>query len=174
MISEEQLKKIAVGKLFVVKGYVDSDGVTADKHFKKLEEGGYQRLVKESVTQLLTRGVVNNEGYDTVTWGQAIDELVTTFTKTLKGESGRSYESKETLKPGPVADTAIHPDHGGLVISHLVKVVEDTNVNSVEEKAARNSKPLTLAKQYIRSQLPIGKYVGRINLYPGKFNSIEV
>jgi hypothetical protein len=161
----------AGGKVLRVKGYRSSTGTTLDYDLELMDAGGYLRLVEQSFDKVLQAGFPPGTPAEVLAEGQkARDELRESFARTLAGtqpERGFGPELQDTGK-GWWFDKG-RPE---AVIVQNLRAVRDPKVSGNQREV--KSKPLTLAKNALRRQLPVDSYVGRLVLEAGKFVSVEV
>lgn len=146
------------GAVLCIKGYTSSSGSVTDYKVKYIKKEGYLRLVQESI-QALNDGIYYNDEHDKEVWDKAEAELKASWQRTLNGEHpSRNFKKTE-------------PDPALIVITHLeaVDIFEQEPPSKVTL-----SRPLTLAKEDIMLQVPLGNYVGKLNLRPSSIKSISV
>lgn len=150
-----------------ITGYRSESGEVSDFVVRIVGKAGYHRLLSESIKELQKRlpslsGVYLN----------AALELLGSWGKSVAGQhSERNYNTKESqqiLQEG----VYLTQDQSGASVTHMEQI-ERTVLHEVKAGAV-NSSEKTLAKQILTKESPAGRYIGRLNLYPGKFEKIEL
>jgi len=146
-----------------IKGYENAKGAITDYIVQPLGPNGYKRLIQESLDQINN---IENTKFDKEVFNAAKSELIASFEKTLNDEHNRvNNYSKE--KTGFYS----HEDNDCTYIRNLVVVRRIVRVPG-EYKEVK-SRPKTLAKNFIRRNLPISKYQGTFKLDSSKFDEIR-
>lgn len=103
---------------------------------------------------------------------EAANELLESWRRTLAGQTQPKNYSQD-LNVGHIdRGWTISPEHHGVIVFHVQ--LEHKEIHTPSQKAAANSSEKTLAKQRLTDNSPLGTYLGRLNLYPSKFDSISV
>lgn len=149
---------------YVVKGYVSSSGEVSDIVFQLLPSDGYHTLVKQSLNWAQQYAPAEGEA-------EALEELKLSWHKTLAGAHDVRV-SHEQLTPDKRGFLKSADDENKVVLVHMVKV-SATVVRPAPVKEPtgreRGSSQKTLAKERLLSSSPLGSYLPRLNLAPGKF-----
>lgn len=140
-----------------IKGYRSSTGSISDYTVRLIGKDGYLKLVEQSLNQISQTW--NPGEYDEHTWDSAKEQLAASWTITLNGGHN---------KPQPSTDKEPEPD----VIQ--LRNMECLSRFEHEEGKTVKSKALTLAKNDIVLQLPLGSFLGQLKLQPGKVDSVKV
>lgn len=160
---------MAGSKTLKIKGYVSGDGTVADYIVKLIGHEGYLDLIRASLKMLQGGKIAKPAGIPPADWDAAVAEQITSWTRTLQGESSRTA----TTPLKPMGGYWIDPSRPDLVaIKNLLEV--HCRVLTPSTKAATKSAAKTLAKKHIAESAPIGNYNGQMNLAPGKFTDLEV
>lgn len=142
-----------------IKGYTSNSGSVTDLDVRLIGKAGYHDLIKRSLKDL--PDAWNPGDYDDETWAKAKADLFISWNNTLNGtHAPRNYKPREDQIPDPDV----------YEIRHLEYVHRFEHKSSEKETKSR---PLTLAKRDITLQLPLGKYIGQLNLSPSKITSIN-
>jgi hypothetical protein len=155
-----------------VEGYKNSKGEVSDLEVKMLPPDGYRSLVAASIDKMQTEGFSKPEddSIDAETWGKALMEQEESWRKTMDEEhSQRSMGEKYAHDASGLINKVDDPDY--ILIQHLEKISRDVTEES--EKKTK-SRPLTIAKNAIKRQAPIGNYIGSLSFEPGKFESVSI
>jgi hypothetical protein len=163
---------------FAIKEYVTSSGaVLTYTGVQYLKEGGYHDLVRQSLDWLAasedelreTSGIE-----DTATLERAIAEQRASWHKTLDGGHGKTYKAPSE---DAASDSGAYLKYDDKPMTLVIKNLETIGpVLEHDEQPAVKSPVSTLAqaKAYIRSQAPLSRYVGQLNLSPDKFGELVV
>jgi glutamate/tyrosine decarboxylase-like PLP-dependent enzyme len=160
----DQLKSIG-DKSFTIKGYQRSDGSVVNLLVRMLPPGGYKKLIEDSIECIDQF----SELLDNTIWEPVRDEVLTSLTNSLGEKPKRvSYEQITSISDN-LALLDNDPDKVilfGTEILNTETVVEPSKVTkSRDDKSA--------AKKRLMAALPIGRFCFRLNLYQGKYESVE-
>ena len=145
-----------------VLGYRHGSGEVEDLVLLPGEQVHYYRLLQESRQQLRQ---------DAHGASEEVRALVLTSFDTSLQKYAAVGEAPEVLKDGwQRFQSAVGPFYlvpEGVVLLHCRRLngVRDQSSEAVSDKAR--------ARATLMAKLPIGSYVGRVNLYPGKFEDIR-
>ena len=167
MTTIESIAAASKGGTLHIRGYRTGDGAEMNYTVRLLGSGGYKDLVKESLS-LLREGKVFNNGFSHEDWGQAVAEKDASFQKTLDGETAPRNFARAMMEHEGYSSYENEPDT--FILRNLYKVSEEC-VTPGQAKTVKSAAK-TLAKASIDKQLPIGKYLGQLNLAPGKYISV--
>lgn len=171
----------AGSKTLLVEKYVTSDGAVKDYMVRLLPEDGYKALVKESLDILdgdpsKFMKDLKPADADMGEWAQAVSEQIDSFNKTLNPSAdapARNYK-KELVKMGASYVDKQEFDNGAVNTAVLKNLVILSSVNHTPDKASKGPKGnIPKYKEMIRNELPIGKYLGQLNLSPEKVTSVR-
>lgn len=155
-----------------IKGYTSSSGDVADYRVRFLPiRTGYLELVQQSLDMVKEGRVEKPDGFSVEVWHQALNEQVNSWTNSLEGNTKKRTFTVE-LQPhtdGYWFDPQLGSDH--MVLRSLQQL--DKTVVKVVEKRQVNSADKTRAKEHLARVTPIGSFIGQLNLYPGKFETVR-
>jgi hypothetical protein len=160
---------------FIVTGYTSSDGTVSHKKFRIIGREGYLDLVRASLELLPTIAprIVSEAveaGFGTLTERDldgCVEALETSLKKKLEDKEQPSDEAAQITPSIAMFDGK--PDH---VI--VLRLEELEKLVIAEGAATKPKKPTASAfKAILEAQLPIHRYVHRINLYPGKYTDVQ-
>lgn len=157
------------GGLIRITGYRNSSGEVADYTVRLLGSDGYKKLVQASLKMVMNEELAKPELIDVDTWLLAKNEQVESWGKTLEGGHARSFETAIEDVDGLYGRNNAEPE---TVWLHNLELVDKKTI-SVGDKKEVNSRPKTLAKNYIRDNVPLKTYLGQMVLKPGKFDSVS-
>jgi len=159
----EKILETRVNHGFIsIKGYTTAKGDVCNYLVQPLGDGGYIRIVKESLEQI---DAIKNNNFTEDIFKKAIEEMKVSFNKTLNDEHNRTDNySKETK------GFYSHEENDAIYVKDIVIVKREQLVKG-EHKQVKSAEK-TLAKQYLRNNLPIGKYQGTFKLDKDKFEQI--
>lgn len=162
----------ASGQALSIEGYITSAGAVINYTVKLLGPDGYKTLVAESLAVLEDpkRNPPRPLEIAPEVWRQALEEKMDSFRKTLSNSSGAHKAFTKELVEHP-GGYATYTGDGETVVLRNLQEIQKTVVTPGGDKIV-NSSAKTLAKAAIDRQLPIGKFIGQLNLAPGKFTSI--
>jgi len=146
-----------------IKGYVNSQGAVTNYLVQPLGENGYKNLIQKSIDEI--DQLENKKEFDEVIFKLAKKELKESFNKTLNDEHNITNNySKETK------GFYSHEDNDATYIRNIVIVKREVLIEG--EKKVVKSREKTLAKNYLKNRLPIGKYQGCFKLDSSKFEQL--
>lgn len=164
-------KLLTVGSdLFDIHGYQRSDGSVVNLRVRFLEPGGYKRLAQESLECLAKFGDLLDHADPQAVAREAV---VASLRKSLgepSEEGAPKRVSHETFEPLSRNLSLLDGNPGKLVAFNLEVI--DTEVLVQPAKVVKSSEA-TLVKKRLMESLPVGRYCHRLNLYDGKFDSVE-
>jgi hypothetical protein len=168
--NKEILEVVTAGKPFAIKNYQTSDGQTMDLVVIVCGRQGYLDLVKRSLVAL--DDVELGEEYSPESVAAAREKIRASLLKKLEPEEEAAARrtTSENFTPITPDVVIVNEDPEKLAVMRL-QVLSKVILNPSE--AIKKSKPETLIRAAIERQLPIESYLHRINLYPGKFESVE-
>jgi hypothetical protein len=172
-INQDMIKTLTDGP-FIVVGYASSDGTVAHKKMRIIGREGYLKLVQESLDQLpdayqaLVAETLSNPA------NKFTDEMMSSAGKALETSLKKKLEDKEQT---PEGSGQITPAIGYCdnKLDHFIVLrleqMDETITHAPEAKVKKAS--MTGFKDLLEAQLPIHRYVHRINLYPGKYVDVQ-
>ena len=167
-ITQEAIAAAAKGGTLHIRGYRSGSGAETNYTVKLLGPDGYRELVRESLDMLKEGKVVKPEGVDLNIWILACNEKQASFEATLTGETAPRNYARSMMEHEGYSSYEDEPDT--FILRNLMKVSEEI-VTPGETKMVKSAAK-TLAKAAIDKMLPIGKYLGQLNLAPGKYTSV--
>jgi hypothetical protein len=164
---------ITSGNCYLVKGYRDSAGTLSDLCCRHTGRQGYLRLTRESLEQLDTAHVktlAENLGYDPQLVHAAYSALKASLEARLDEDKERPpYASRESFTPLR-EDVAFKDNDPTQVVVTRVEVLHEIKREVPEAKPKKAS--AAHFRSLIEEKLPIHRYRHRLNLYPGKFETV--
>lgn len=163
----EEIKKIIVDAetnhgFISIRGYENQKGAVTNYLVQPLGEHGYHRILNECLEKV---DDVPNKGFDDDVFEKAKAELKASWTKSLNGGHGiKNNYSKENK------GFYSHSENESVYIRNVVIVSKKVLIEGVYPKV--NSAQKTIAKRYIKKQLPIGKFQNTFKLTSGKFETV--
>ncbi len=131
---------------------------------------GYLRLVRESMDKAIAGGIPRDPQFDGPTWSQALQEQLDSWGRTITGTQPiRQHDANLVKETG----FSLHPEKRELTILHHMEVLASA-VTTASPKPATKSAAKTLAKAHIRKHSPLDRYLGQLNLAPGKFENLSI
>lgn len=178
IMKNKQVLEALSGSQFAVTGYVESDGRKTNRTFRRMPMGGYEILLEESLAMLEDRAgaativqVLKDAGTPRDVAAKAMIEVHASTQKSLDPDKASKPWSggKEELVPVEQGISFVKAEPDKVVVTNL----EQLSCEEIEPPTkVTKSKELTLAKNAILAQLPRGRFVSRINLYPGKYDTV--
>lgn len=162
------------GLSFDIYGYQDSEGKT--HNYRGLTFGGhkgYLGLVQESITWALRRNTTVPGWCGSVAdWHEAVTKQLASWQKTLDG--GHDRKQKELLVGGDGSWALDEARPELLILKNLIINGEHSLVdaNHMEIKEAKSM--VAQCTAFLRAQAPLNKFVGQLNLAPGKFSGMVI
>lgn len=166
MTTIEAIAAASRGGTLHIRGYRTSNGAEMNYTVKLLGPNGYKDLVRESLEK--AGDLPRPAEFDNEVWAEAMAEKISSWQKTLNGDTAPRSFSRALMEHEGYSTYADDPDT--YILRNLMKVSEEV-VTPGEEKMVKSAAK-TLAKAVIDRQLPIGKYLGQLNLAPGKYISV--
>ena len=154
----------------VLVGYKTSKGDEIDYNVQLLGSNGYRELIGESL-QLLQNNVVPAEVQAMEDYATARAELLFSWARTVAGEAAARNYSSSLVDTGHGYHQ--YPDKPDFVVLRNMKVLTENYVVKAPAKTV-NSAPKTLAKEAISKALPIGHYIGQLNVGLDNIKTIGV
>ena len=153
---------------FIVTGYVSSDGTVSHKKFRIIGREGYLDLVKASLEQLpAVYQQMAADSFSPEVRTAALASLENSLKKKLEDKDQPSDEAAQITPSIAMFDGK--PDHVIVLrLDELEKLVVSEGASGKTKKAT-----MTAFKALLEEQLPIHRYVHRINLYPGKYTDVQ-
>jgi hypothetical protein len=145
-----------------IKGYRNQKGDVCNYLVQPLGDGGYIRIVKESLEQI---DAIENNKFTEDIFKQAVEEMKVSFNKTLNDEHNITNNYTKETK-----GFYSHEENDAIYVKDIVIVKREELVKGERKKV--NSREKTLAKKYLKNKLPIGKYQGTFKLDKDKFEQI--
>lgn len=167
------LQAIAKGMIFEVKGYKSSDGSVSDITAAVSGRQGYKQLLRASLTRLEERIEESEKGTFPPEEEAVCRFLAEKLRSRLeeKTEEAVKWQSNERLVALDENVLLVEGEPDKLVLLRLEvlmeKVVQPTT--KITKKKAE-----TAAREAEESRLPIAAYRHRLNLYPGKYDSLSL
>lgn len=172
MILEQIIKQANdTSKTLRIKGYRSSDGKISDFTIRLIGSDGYKELVRQSLEFIRTK-------YHAKTSAQvdAAAELDNSWSTTLKGGHGeRNFAN--ALVENPMGFFKSANDPNAIVLRNMECLSENVTFEpppAPPSSRSRGSSEKTIAKRAIESQTPLSRYIGQLNLAPGKYDTVEV
>ena len=152
---------------FKVNGYQRSDGSVVNMRVRILPHGGYKQLIQQSIECIDSFA----ELLDETQYEAARDAVLKSLHNSLNPESIPKRVSYEVLdiKSDNVALLDHDPDK---VIVFRVEVL-DTETTVEPSKVVKSRDEISENKKKLMAALPVGRFCFRLNLYKGKYESIE-
>jgi len=167
----------ANNKYLFVEGYINSSGDKKDILLKPLENDGYGKMIKASLEVINSRTSffikeLKPYNVDMLLWAECVSEVIDSFNKYINSSKEEGKPRKNSfVKSGNVyhpinaEDSSI--DTSRIALKHLEVM------NHLEQKEPKDTSKTEL-KSLIKSNLPIGRYLPQLNLYPGKFSELRL
>ncbi len=156
-----------IGTTFLIKGYVDSAGVTKDLRVQTLGPDDYAKMKADSLKILEDTPAPVVPGFPPLLVAQARDALMESYRGSAQA-SGKTFTDPYTPAPEGGYSTKEGEDAIYLLrtkdVSAQSKTITDPRVDLVRAKSA-------LVKTL---DLPAGRYMHTIKLAEGRFKSVEV
>lgn len=155
----------------LIRGYIDSNGTVKDLVIGF--DNSYRTLADQSM-KLLPK-LDKPAHIDSATWNEAYDEMFNTYVNYFSkppGQGGRFTGGDVINVDGCTYTLGVSAIDTLVVILDVERISE--TVRHIGEVKVVNSKPKTLAKKWIKEQLPESRYIPRLNLTAGKFQFVEV
>lgn len=155
---------------FEIHGYQRSDGSVVNLKVRFLPQDGHKQLARESVE------VIDNFGdlIDVMAEG-ARDAVLASLQKTLaepvEGVEPVKRQSHETLLSISRSQALLDGDPDKLVIFNLEILSEEVLV--APAKIVKSRDEFSASKKKLTAALPISRYCFRLNLYPGKYQTLS-
>lgn len=141
-----------------IKGYQTSSGDVIDYRVKVVGHVGYRKLVQDAITELITGKVPVMPGDS---WNQAVQEQQASWSRTLTSEQPEEPEGCYSLK-----------EDGTFVLKNLE--VLSLEMQHTAEKKPVNSAEKTKMKKWIVDHTSMKRFLGQLNLCPGKYQTVTV
>jgi hypothetical protein len=181
-IDSKFIKASTPGTKFQVKGYKNSSGEEGDMTLRVIGREGYVELNKKSLDLLEATAAKLIEGTsdeDLEICHSAIKAVKTSLEKAIgmveENTCGARLVteriSKEDLQQITPDLVMVDGDPDKLAFMRL-EVIDYVPILSVPQKQAK--KTVTALRRILEAALPIGSYRHRINLYPGKYQSLDL
>lgn len=174
-----EISDVLVGILtkskFAVNKYESSDGSITDMVCRRAGREGYLRLVKESLEALdsvVAEYAKTEEGsaVDPVVLADVRGKIAASLAKKLEESDAPPRSSKEDAVAVTPDILMIDGDPAKIALLRL-EVIEEVRLRGPDKTP--KSKPETLLRNAIESKLPVSRYRHRINIYPGKCQSVS-
>lgn len=171
------LSKLATGHTFTVNGYCYSDGSVQNITGRIIGREGYLALVRESLDRVAEAASALyalpeiRDTYDVEMRSEVYTKVKESLEKKLHpaAEDFTERTSKEVLHPVSPDIMRVDGEEEKIVLLRID--VESSTALGPPLKHA-NRKPATRLRALLEAQLPISRYVHRLNLYPGKYEDI--
>lgn len=164
--ARETIAAAAKGGTLRILGYRTGSGAEINYTVRLLGPQGYRELVRESLEK--TKDITRPDEFDSEVWAEALKEKIASFQRTLDGETVSRNFARSMMEHEGYSSYEDEPDT--FILRNLLKVSEEI-VTPGEVKMVKSAAK-TLAKAAMDKMLPIGKYLGQLNLAPGKYNSV--
>lgn len=163
---------------FIITGYISSDGTVSHKLLRIVGREGYLQLVRDSLEQLpeafqcLISSNFNRFG---LTKESFTEEQIQLGAASLEDSLRKKLEDKPADNEGASQITPAiglfenKADH--LIVLRMELIQETIVAQGAEEKNKKAS--ASAFKAILEEQLPISRYLHRINLYPGKYTDVQ-
>ena len=176
-INQQHLDILTSNTPFRVRHYTDSTGTVSDLLVRVIGREGYRELVKRSHEELSAAAeLVLAKAGDEEASGHvaaALEKIAASLTKSMNAveEEGAARQAKnEVIHPITPDVIMVDSDPAKLAVLRL-EVLEQTVISGpVEGKVNKNA---TYWRRRVEQQLPLSRYRHRLNLYPGKFLTLE-
>lgn len=165
---------VDVGTILVIKHYRGQDGSIKDLTVRVLNpDTGYRTLTLESRDQVQKMLATEQDP----SRREALTKLLTGFTKSLTGEARKGhYVEKLTQVGGTPLQTSDKTPEGIFILRHLEIVAPPVIHQDPDppKSASRGRATLNVLADEIKAKLPIGRYLGRLNLRPMDLWGVEI
>jgi hypothetical protein len=172
--SNQNIIKTLTGNAFIVLGYSSSDGTVSHKKFRIIGREGYLRLVQESLDRLHEVHQTTVNALRGNPSNKFTDEMMVAGAKSLEESLRKKLDDREppTGEAGQITPAIGYFENK---VDHLIVLrLEELEVVKVVDPEKKTKKPTASAfKALLEEQLPIHRYVHRINLYPGKYQDVQ-
>lgn len=165
-ITQEAIAAAAKGGTLHIRGYRTGTGAEINYTVRLLGPDGYRELVRESLEK--AKDIPRPCEFDPEVWAEAFKEKIASFQKTLDGNTAPRNYARALMEHEGYSSVEDEPDT--YILRNLMKVSEEI-VTPGETKMVKSATK-TLAKAAMDKMLPIGKYLGQLNLAPGKYTSV--
>jgi hypothetical protein len=168
----ETIKSAKLSKRpLLIRGYVDSSGTVKDLVISFANN--YRSLAEQSL-KLLPK-LEKPSHIDSDHWHSAYDELFNSYMNYLSNPPGQGggFNGGIVINVDGCTYTSDVSAIDTLVVICDVEKISETILHQGEVKVVQ-SRAKTLAKKWIKEQLPENAYIPRLNLSAGKFKSLEV
>jgi hypothetical protein len=160
---------------FTVKGYQRSDGAVVNLTVKFLPHDGYKNLIRESIETIDKFGDL----LDKTQFVEVRDNVLVGLNKSLADKSEdanaaapskrQSHEELEFIARN-IAILDKNPDK--VAVFNLETIATEMLVEPA--KVVKSRDELSANKKKLMAVLPVSRYCHRLNLYPGKYQSVEL
>lgn len=163
--------KVVGDKPFKINGYQRSDGSVVNLTVRMLAPDGYKGLVQDSIDNIDKFGDL----LDNSVWEPARDVVMASLQKSLApsitDEDKPKNVSCEKIT-NVTANVALVDDDSDKVVVYRVEVL-NTETTVEPSKVVKSRDEMSAAKKKLMAALPVGRFCFRLNLYKGKYESIE-
>ena len=170
---------------FTVKGYQRSDGAVVNLTVKFLPHDGYKNLIRESIDAIdkLRESVDAIDKFgdllDTAQFAEVRANVLAGLNKSLADKSDdanaaatpkrQSHEELDFIARN-IAILDRNPDK--VAVFNLETITTEMLVEPA--KVVKSRDELSANKKKLMAVLPVSRYCHRLNLYPGKYQSVEL
>lgn len=158
--------KVVGDKPFIINEYQRSDGSIVNLRLRMLPADGYIKLVEESLECIDKFGDL----LASTVWEPVRDEVLTSLNNALGEKPKRVSHEQLTSVSDNLALLDNDPDKVILFRAEILST--ETVVEPVKVVKSRDDK--SAVKKRLMATLPIGRFCFRLNLYKGKYESVEV
>jgi hypothetical protein len=156
---------------FTIKGYQRTDGSVVNLKLRLLPPDGYKQLARESLECIDKIG----ELLELTQYEAVRDVVLATLQRTLAEPPTEPApavrQSNEDLQFISRGQAMLDGNPDKLVLFNLEILAEEVLV--APAKVVKSRDELSANKKKLTAALPVGRYCFRLNLYPGKYQSIE-
>lgn len=165
----DHLKTIG-DKPFSINGYQRSDGSVVNLRLRMLPPDGYKKLVEESVECIDKFGDL----LDDALWEPTRNEVLTSLKNSLTpGDPDAKPKRVSHEQITPVSDNLalLDNDPDKVILFRTEILSTETMVEPGKVTKSRDDK--SAAKKRLMAALPVGRFCFRLNLYSGKYESVD-
>jgi hypothetical protein len=145
-----------------------STGEVANLRVRLVGSEGYRKILQEALEALQEVRTNKPEQFDGQTWLTACQELETEWNRSLLPDDQKP-ERKSSFTGQPSGNFWLSEDGEAIYLRNLLTEERE----EIMPAAPVNSKPKTLAKNWIRNAGPMGAFIPMMKLQQGKFDEIK-
>jgi len=171
----------APGKVLVITGYRSTEDGKKTVRCRPIPKGGYKKLIAESL-EILRSGVPAEKvaAANPDLWAEAgdlaVEAKIAAFERTLARDDPPDQKGRQPDLVFDDDDFNVAHDAKGPSIHHLyvVEEIPTPDPDDPPRPKSTKSRPDVILKRALEAELPVGHYLARLNLHPGKYSKIEV